>query len=149
MMRTLRTGSRVHAILLILILLIQCALLALRKVGFLPVWTLIDYMQLLGLLPLLKIRMFPDVNDAFKPALMANFVILDNSLIADEEYSDLSRNYDNYEMPFPSLLKLMIIAPLPVVLLFCLCGAKVCDFGVKWHNATNIFYRTTMILFLP
>ena len=81
-------------------------------------------MQLLGLLPLLKIRMFPDVNDAFKPALMANFVILDNSLFADEEYSDLSRNYDNYEMPFPSLLKLIIIALVPVVLLCCLGVAK-------------------------
>ena len=101
-------------------------LLSCCNVGLLPMWTLIDYMQWISLLPLLKIKYFPDAIDTFKPALLTNFVILDNSLIAEVESSDLSKSYENYEMPFPSLLKLLLIVLLPAALLFCLCIAKHC-----------------------
>ena len=120
-------------------------------------------MQWIGLFPLLKIRYFPDALDTFKPALITNFVILDNSLMADGESSDLSRSYENYEMPFPSLLKLILIVVIPVALLSCLCIAKhwcKLDETIRYKaNDTfikrtrdlwyNVFYRTSMILFLP
>ena len=136
------------------------------EVGLLPLWTLIDYMQWISLLPLLKIRYFPDAIDTFKPALITNFVIYDNSLmLAEEEVfpSDLSRSYENYEMPFPSLAKLIWIVVVPIALLSCLCISKhACslEHRIRYkandefrERATdlyyNIFYRTSMILFMP
>ena len=79
---------------------------------------------MISLLPLAKVSLFPWLYEVFKPALMMNLVIFDNSLLSEDETSDISKSFKNYEMPFPSTLKLLLITVVPVTILCCLCSAK-------------------------
>jgi hypothetical protein len=55
-----------------------------RQVGFLPVWTLIEYMQLVSFIPLYNFRMIPYLYDAFKPFLVAHLVLTNETFVLRE-----------------------------------------------------------------
>lgn len=64
---------------LIGIILIQFALLTLRRVGLLPMWVFIEYLQLVGFMPIYNFRLIPYLYDAFKPSLVSHMIIFDET----------------------------------------------------------------------
>jgi len=64
---------------LIGIILIQFILLTLRRVGLLPVWVFIEYLQLVGFMPIYNFRLIPYLYDAFKPSLVSHMIIFDET----------------------------------------------------------------------
>lgn len=63
-------------------------MLAARQVGFLPLWTLIEYMQLCAFIPLYNFKMIPYLYDAFKPFLVSHLVLTNKAFIMQEFEDD-------------------------------------------------------------
>lgn len=59
------------------LILLQFVMLAARQVGLLPVWVLIEYLQLVAFMPIYNFRLIPYLYDAFKPALVSHLIIFD------------------------------------------------------------------------
>ena len=75
----------------------QFALLFFLNLGFLPIWTLIEYMQLCAFIPLYNFRMIPYLYDAFKPFLVSHLVLTNETFILQEMQDDyFNINYDYY-----------------------------------------------------
>jgi hypothetical protein len=53
----------------------QALALSFRNVGLLPVWTLIEYMQLAAFLPLYNFRLIPYLYDFFKLILICHLIL--------------------------------------------------------------------------
>ena len=79
------------------VVIFQLVILFWRNVGFLPVWTLIEYMQLVSFIPLYNFRMIPYLYDAFKPFLVAHLVLTNETFVLKEMQDDyFNINYDYY-----------------------------------------------------
>jgi len=82
---------------MIAIIVTQFFLLMWRGVGLLPVWTLIEYMQLVAFMPIYNFRLIPYLYDAFKPALVSHMIIFDKSFwLADMDDDYFNDNYEHY-----------------------------------------------------
>lgn len=93
-MRTI--ASRMYWV-MIGIIVTQFFLLMWRGVGLLPVWTLIEYMQLVAFMPIYNFRLIPYLYDAFKPALVSHMIIFDKSFwLADMDDDYFNDNYEHY-----------------------------------------------------
>ena len=57
----------------------QFVVLMARNVTLLPLWTLLEYMQLVALLPLQNFKLIPYIYDAFKPMLASHAILLDTT----------------------------------------------------------------------
>ena len=67
------------------------------RVGFLPLWTLIEYMQLCAFIPLYNFKLIPYLYDAFKPFLVSHLVLTNESHVLQEMEDDyFNINYDYY-----------------------------------------------------
>ena len=82
----------------------QFIMLMLRRVGLLPVWILIEYLQLIAFMPIYNFRLIPYLYDAFKPALVSHMILFDQTPL----YDDLDNDYfnANYEFYWLSVGKL-------------------------------------------
>lgn len=60
--------------------------LFLRNVGLLPVWILIEYMQLIAFMPIYNFKLIPYLYDIFKPFLVSHLILFNTSLL----YKDLN-----------------------------------------------------------
>lgn len=79
------------------IVFLQFFLLLWRNVGLLPVWTMIEYMQLVSFIPLYNFRMIPYLYDAFKPFLVSHLVLTNETFIFKDMQDDyFNENYDYY-----------------------------------------------------
>jgi len=75
----------------------QFFMLFCRDIGFLPLWTLIEYMQLCAFIPLYNFRLIPYLYDTFKPFLVSHLVLSNKSYILTEMEDDyFNINYDYY-----------------------------------------------------
>lgn len=63
---------------------LQFAILLVRGVGFFPLWTVIEYMQLVAFIPLYNFRLIPYLYDAFKPMLVSHLVLTNESFVFPE-----------------------------------------------------------------
>jgi hypothetical protein len=90
---------------MIAIIVIQFFVLLIRNVTFLPLWTLIEYMQLIGFMPLYNFKLIPYLYDAFKPMLVGHIILFNDSYL----YKDISDDYFNinYEYYWLSISKLI------------------------------------------
>lgn len=78
--------------------------MAVRNIGFLPVWTLIEYMQLCAFIPLYNFRMIPYLYDAFKPFLVSHLVLTNDAKVLIEMENDyFNINYDYYGLNIAKL----------------------------------------------
>ena len=66
---------------MIAIIAIQFVALFVRNVGFLPLWTLLEYMQLIAFMPIYNFKLIPYLYDIFKPFLVAHLILFEESLI--------------------------------------------------------------------
>lgn len=97
MMINMRAISRNMYWVLIAIILTQFFLLIWRKVGLLPLWILIEYLQLVAFMPIYNFRLIPYLYDAFKPTLVSHLIIFDETPIYDGLDGDFfNQNYENY-----------------------------------------------------
>jgi len=79
------------------IVFLQFFILLWRNVGLLPVWTMIEYMQLVSFIPLYNFRMIPYLYDAFKPFLVSHLVLTNETFILTDMQDDFFNiNYDYY-----------------------------------------------------
>jgi hypothetical protein len=65
---------------MIAIIVVQFFVLMWRKVTFLPLWTLIEYMQLIAFMPLYNFKLIPYLYDAFKPMLVGHIIPVQRQL---------------------------------------------------------------------
>jgi len=70
------------------VIVLQFVMLSLRQVGFLPLWTLIEYMQLCAFIPLYNFKMIPYLYDTFKPFLVSHLVLTNDAYILQEMEND-------------------------------------------------------------
>jgi hypothetical protein len=66
-MQFMRNIATIIYYVMIGIILLQFFALFFRNVGFLPLWTLIEYMQLIAFMPLYNFKLIPYLYDIFKP----------------------------------------------------------------------------------
>jgi hypothetical protein len=84
------TANLVYFVMIGLVLL-QFVVLFFRNVGFLPLWVLIEYMQLIAFMPLYNFKLIPYLYDAFKPFLVGHLILTEDSLL----YQGMSTEFFN------------------------------------------------------
>lgn len=90
---------------MIAIIAIQFVALFVRNVGFLPLWTLLEYMQLIAFMPIYNFKLIPYLYDIFKPFLVAHLILFEESLITfDMENEYFNHNYEYFDLPVSKLL---------------------------------------------
>jgi hypothetical protein len=102
---------------MIAIVVVQFFILFFKNVGFLPLWTLIEYMQLIAFMPLYNFKLIPYLYDLFKPFLISHLILFDNSILYQEMNDDyFNINYEYYWLPISKLIQsLMNICILALV----------------------------------
>jgi hypothetical protein len=90
---------------MIAIIVIQFFMLLFRNVGFLPLWTLIEYMQLIAYMPIYNFKLIPYLYDIFKPFLVSHLILFDNNfLFTDLDDDFFNNNYKYFDLPISKLL---------------------------------------------
>ena len=75
----------------------QFFVLFFKNLSLLPLYTIIEYMQLASYLPLLNYRLIPYLYDAFKPFLVSHLVLTNDAYVLKEmEDQHFNINYDYY-----------------------------------------------------
>lgn len=84
---------------LIVLIMIQFVILAWRGVGLLPVWILLEYLQLVAFMPIYNFTLIPYLYDAFKPALVSHIIIFDKTpFLPDLDKQYFNPNYEHYKL---------------------------------------------------
>ena len=85
---------------MIAIIVIQFFVLMWRKLTFLHLWTLIEYMQLIAFMLLYNLKLIPYLYDAFKPMLVGPIILFNDSPMYKELSDDYFYiNYEYYWLP--------------------------------------------------
>jgi len=88
------------------IIVLQFFAILFRNVTFLPLWTLIEYMQLIAFMPLYNFKLIPYLYDAFKPMLVGHIILFNDSLLYKEMSDDyFNINYEYYWLPISKLIQ--------------------------------------------
>lgn len=109
---------------------LQFILLTYRNVGFLPLWTMIEYMQLGAFIPLYNFKLIPYLYDVFKPLLVTHAVLTDKAFVLTDmadQYFDI--NYEYYWLSIARLgqaLALMACGAVVVVLVNIVIAIAYC-----------------------
>jgi len=102
----MRTAAMTLYYVMILLVVAQFCVLFFKDVGFLPLWILLEYMQLVAFMPIYNFKLIPYLYDAFKPFLIAHLVLFDNYLAYEDMESDyFNVNYDYYKLSVGKLLQ--------------------------------------------
>ena len=81
-----------------------------RGVGFFPLWTVIEYMQLVAFIPLYNFRLIPYLYDAFKPMLVSHLVLTNESHVLTSMQDDyFNDNYDYYKLNVAKLGQALVL----------------------------------------
>ena len=103
------------------IVAVQFIVLMARNVGFLPVWTMIEYMQLVAFIPLYNFRLIPYLYDAFKPFLTSHLVLTNETFVLKEMQQDyFNINYDYYWLNVAKLGQALLLITVGFCLLVCI-----------------------------
>jgi hypothetical protein len=92
------------------VVMIQFAVLMWKNVGFLPVFTMIEYMQLVAFIPLYNFRMIPYLYDAFRPFLVSHLVLTNETFVfKDMQDEFFNINYDYYWLNIAKLGQALVL----------------------------------------
>lgn len=81
-----------------------------RNVGLLPVWTLIEYMQLVAFIPLYNFTLIPYLYDAFKPFLVSHLVLTNETFVFQSMQDDyFNQNFDYYWLSIAKLGQSLVL----------------------------------------
>jgi len=119
-MQSMRDTAVVLYYVMIAIVLTLFCVLFMRNVGLLPVWILIEYMQLIAFMPLYNFKLIPYLYDLFKPFLVSHLILFDDSILYKEMSDDyFNINYEYYWLPvsklIQSLMNIIILAVFVVI----------------------------------
>jgi hypothetical protein len=121
------------------LILTQFVLLLWRGVGLLPVWILIEYLQLVGFMPIYNFRLIPYLYDAFKPALVAHMIIFDDTpYLVDMDNEYFNKNYEYYWLSVGRLAQSFFFV---VVLLILILIANLVVYIIDKSNSSNATIR--------
>ena len=115
-----RNTAKVLYYVMIVIIIAQFVVLLYKQVSFLPLWTLIEYMQLIAFMPLYNFKLIPYLYDMFKPMLVGHIILFDDSILYKEMNDDyFNINYEYYWLSVAKLIQSMmnIIILLGIVVL--------------------------------
>jgi len=88
----------------------QFLFLFVRNLGLLPMWTLIEYMQLCAFIPLYNFKMIPYLYDAFKPFLVSHLILTNDAYVLKEFENDyFNINYDYYWLNIAKLAQALAL----------------------------------------
>jgi len=163
MMTSLRNIAKNCYWVIIGIILAQFVLLIWRRVGLLPLWILIEYLQLVAFMPIYNFRLIPYLYDAFKPTLVSHLIIFDETPFYTEFDDDyFNDNYKNYWLSVGRLgqafvaciviLVMLLIANL-VFFLAALCCKNRHDGCATWVKSRlsqfkfNLYIRYYMLVY--
>jgi hypothetical protein len=125
---------------MIAIIIAQFVILLARNVTFLPLWTLVEYMQLIAFMPLYNFKLLPYLYDAFKPMLVGHIILFNDSLLYKEMSDDyFNINYEYYWLPISKLIQSLmnililfgVMVFINIVLYVMTLSCKTGTFG-KW-----------------
>lgn len=92
------------------IVFFQFFMLMARNVGLLPVWTMIEYMQLVSFIPLYNFTLIPYLYDAFKPFLVSHLVLTNETFVFQSMQKDyFNQNYDYYWLSIAKLGQALVL----------------------------------------
>ena len=134
-MSTMRNIAKNMYWVLIALIVAQFILLSIRGVGLLPVWVFIEYLQLVGFMPIYNFRLIPYLYDAFKPSLVAHMIIFDDTPFIedmDEEYFNI--NYEHYWLSIGKLFQSFFFVCLFLAVLVL---ANIVVFTIYKMNCSN------------
>lgn len=110
-------ASKMYYVVIALIL-VQFIMLASRGVGLLPVWILVEYLQLVAFMPIYNFRLIPYLYDAFKPALVSHLIVFDETPgLAGLDREFFNKNYKFYNLSVGRLAQ----AAVGVGIVFAVC----------------------------
>lgn len=119
-MKDLRQMAIVLYWMALAVIIIQFFALLYRQVTFLPLWTLIEYMQLVAFMPLYNFKLIPYLYDAFKPFLISHMILFDSFTLYKEFDADyFNVNYRNYNLSINKLLQSLINITIFFMLIVC------------------------------
>jgi hypothetical protein len=124
---------------MIVIIVFQFFLLLFRSVSFLPLWTLVEYMQLIAFMPLYNFKLIPYLYDAFKPMLVGHIILFNDSMLYKEMSDDyFNINYEYYWLPISkliqSLMNILILFLLIVLVNITLFMMSYCCKGGRFEE---------------
>lgn len=134
-MATMRNVSKNMYWVIIALIVVQFIALSARGVGLLPVWVFIEYLQLVGFMPIYNFRLIPYLYDAFKPSLVAHCIIFDDTPYVDEldkEYFNI--NYERYWLSIGKMFQSVFFV---VVILVIVILANLVVFIIHKMNCRN------------
>ncbi|CDW72642.1 UNKNOWN [Stylonychia lemnae] len=157
-MQFMRSTSLALYYIMIAIIAIQFFLLLFKNVGFLPLWTLIEYMQLIAFMPIYNFKLIPYLYDLFKPFLISHLILFDNSKIYEELNNDyFNINYEYYDLPVSKLIQsltnicilVMILVAANIVIFAMSKSLKASSYGIFLLSRLSQFrYNTYLRLFM-
>ena len=134
-MSTFRSVAKNMYWVLIAVIVVQFIMLSIRGVGLLPVWVFIEYLQLVGFMPIYNFRLIPYLYDAFKPSLVAHMIIFDDTpFIEDMDTEYFNKNYENYWLSVGKLFQSFFFVCLFLALLVL---ANIVVFAIHKCNCSN------------
>ena len=134
-MSTFRNVAKTMYWVLSSIIIIQFIVLSIRGVGLLPVWVFIEYLQLVGFMPIYNFRLIPYLYDAFKPSLVAHMIIFDDTpFIEDMDEEFFNKNYENYWLSVGKLFQSFFFVCLFLAVLVI---ANIVVFAISKCNCSN------------
>jgi hypothetical protein len=144
------------------IIITQFCMLILRGIGLLPLWILIEYLQLVSFMPIYNFRLIPYFYDAFKPALVSHMIIFDETPFYKKLDDDFfNKNYEYYWLSVGRLLQSFVFMCLILFGLvfahFCTCCCNRMKLGSPAHVARigrcnkqfkyNVYIRYYMLIY--
>lgn len=144
------------------VIIFQFFMLFFRNIGFLPLWTLIEYMQLCAFIPLYNFRLIPYLYDTFKPFLVSHLVLSNKAyILTDMEGDYFNVNYDYYWLNVAKLAQalalmfalfvLVILMNIAVFVLWLVIpkGGKAGDWIAKQlaQFRFNVYIRVYMLMY--
>ena len=100
-----RSTAQALYFVMIAIIVLQFIALFIRNVTFLPLWILLEYMQLVAFMPLYNFKLIPYLYDAFKPFLISHLILFEDSVLYQEMSDDyFNINYEYYWLPVSKLI---------------------------------------------
>ena len=137
-MQFMRDTSVALYYVMIAIIVLQFFILFFKNVGFLPLWTLLEYMQLIAFMPLYNFKLIPYLYDLFKPFLISHLILFDDSMLYQEMSDDyFNINYEYYWLPISKLIQSLM----NICILACVVGlANLVIYGMSVSCKESKFY---------
>ena len=96
-MKIVALASNIFFVIIVVLVFGQILILLYKDVGFLTIWILLDYCQLISVLPFNTARCVPYVYEAFRPLLISHMIF---NIETDQEVMMNQKHEDYFNLSF-------------------------------------------------